>query len=82
MRVSDNRWVGLFSLSKETGAKTCPRFTGFKHPSIRWDFLHIVFMSFPVLSLNLLERFFLNSVGFVYEQFHFSADQKELRFGL
>ena len=78
MRVSDNRWVGLFSHSKKTGAKTCPCFTGFKHPSIRLDFLHKVFMSFPVL----FERFFLNSVGFVYEQFHLSTDQEELRFGL
>ena len=82
MRVSDNRWVGLFNHSKKTGAKTCPCFTGFKHPSIRLDFLHKVFVSFPVLSLNLFERFFLNSVGFVYEQFHLSTDQKELRFGL
>ena len=82
MRVSNDRWVGLFNHSKKTGAKTRPCFTGFKHPSIRLDFLHKVFVSFPVLSHNLFERFFLNSVGFVYEQFHFSTDQKELRFGL
>ena len=82
MRVSGSRWVGLFNHSKKTETKTCPCFTGFKHPSIRLDFVHKVFMSFPVLSLNLFERFFLNSVGFVYEQFHLSTDQKELRFGL
>ena len=60
MRVSDDRWVGLFNHSKKTGAKTRPCFTGFIHPLhvIRLDFLHKVLVSFLVLSYDLFERHF------------------------
>ena len=60
MRVSDDRWVGLFNHSKKAGAKTRPCFTGFKHPLhvIRLDFLHKVLVSFLVLSYDLFERHF------------------------
>ena len=58
MRVSDNRWVGLFNHSKKTGANTRPCFNGFKHPSIRLDLPQKVLVSSPVLSHNLFERYF------------------------